>query len=164
MTGRTKRPRIAVETRWMVRHDLPQVLAIEESSFDQRWSDCDFRRIMRGRDTIGIVAELPPAETGDCRPVVGFVVYRLDAGAVELLNLAVDWRFRRGGIGRFLVNRIIDKLSPRRRKVLGAVIRERNLLAQCFYRSLGFQAVEVLRGRYDDTGEDGYRFEFRAKE
>ena len=40
-------------------------------------------------------------------------------------------------------------------------VRETNLAAQLFFRSLGFRAVNVLRNYYDDTPEDAYVMQYR---
>jgi ribosomal-protein-alanine N-acetyltransferase len=72
--------------------------------------------------------------------------------------VAVD--ARRGRVGTQMVRRLIDKLSQQRRREIMLEVRETNLAAQLFYKSMGFVALGVLRDRYDDTTEDAYLMRF----
>jgi len=145
---------IAAQIRWMIKRDMPEVLAIEQASFDTPWTEEDFLNALRQRNCIGMVAE-----TNDS--LVGFVIYELHKQQLLLLNLAVHPQYRRRGVGRQLVERLISKLSQHRRDKITLEVRERNLPAQLFFKALGFQAVRVLRGYYADTGEDAYVMQYR---
>ncbi len=48
---------VRVHIRWMIRRDMPEVLAIEATSFEFPWLDDDFVRTLRRRNCIGMVAE-----------------------------------------------------------------------------------------------------------
>lgn len=146
---------VKAHIRWMIRRDLPEVMRIEEESFDYWWSESDFVKSMGQRNAIGQVAEI-----GD--RVVGFMIYELHAKRLHVVNFAVHPEHRRMGVGRQLVEKLIRKLSTHRRSRLTLYVRESNLGGQLFYRSLGFRAVAVERGYYDDSGEDGFRFEYRV--
>lgn len=41
-------------------------------------------------------------------------------------------------------------------------MRERNLPAQLFFRSLGYRAISVLKDFYEDTTEDAYLMQYLA--
>ena len=70
----------------------------------------------------------------------------------------------RQGIGTALVDKLVSKLSPHRRNRIVLEVRETNLEAQLFFKSLGFRAISVLRDYYDDTVEDAYLMQFRYTE
>ena len=55
------------------------------------------------------------------------------------------------------------KLSNQRRTRIVLEVRETNLAAQVFFRSMGFRAVSVLRDFYDDTTEDAYLMQYRYR-
>ena len=76
---------VNVQMRWMIRRDMPEVLAIEAESFEFPWPEEDFIRCLRGRNFIGMVAEY------DDR-IVGFMIYELTKKRIEVLNLAVAVR------------------------------------------------------------------------
>lgn len=143
-----------VHIRWMIRRDMPEVLHIEQAAFDRPWTEEDFLKALRQRNCIGMVAE-----HGD--RIVGFMVYELLRGKINLIDLAVHPEFRRRGVGRQMVAKLVGKLSVRlRTRVIGCV-RESSLDAQVWLRACGFLAIDILREHYPDTGEDGYAMKYR---
>jgi ribosomal-protein-alanine N-acetyltransferase len=138
-----------IHVRWMVRRDMPEVLDIEEESFEFPWLEEDFIRCLRQRNCIGMVAEHK-------EQVVGYFFYALHATRIHLLNFAVAPAYRRRGVGQQMLARLLAKLSAKRRNRLELNIRETNVAAQVFFRDNGFRAVSVLRAYYDDTAEDAY--------
>ena len=144
---------LKVQIRWLIRRDMPEVLQIEEASFEFAWTEEDFLTCLRQRNCIGMVAE-------HNQQIVGFMVYELHKSKLRILNFAVAPSVRRHGIGRQMVQRLVDKLSQQRRKEIVLDIRETNLAAQLFFKSQSFRAVGVLKGHYDDTDEDAYAMQF----
>jgi ribosomal-protein-alanine N-acetyltransferase len=142
--------------RWMIGPDMPGVLEVERLSFAHPWGEADFRRHLRERNCIGMVAEVNGL-------VAGYMVYELHPDRLELLALAVHPYYRRWGVGSWLVAKLRGKLSPQRRKAISFEVAETNVGAQLFFRDMGFRAVEVLR-RHFDNDEDAYRMEYRLKE
>lgn len=147
---------IKVHIRWMIRRDMAEVLEIEKSSFEFPWSEEDFIRCLRQRNCIGMVAEYDER-------VVGFMIYELHKNQLHVLNFAVSPDVRRRGVGEQMVSKLIGKLSQQRRNRIVLEIRETNLAAQLFFRSLDFRAISVLRDYYDDTVEDAYVLQYRYK-
>ncbi len=145
--------RVNVHIRWMIRRDMPEVLAIESHSFEFPWSEDDFIRCLRQRNCIGMVAERDER-------VVGFMIYELHRNRLHILNFAVHPDFRRGSVGNQMATKLIGKLSPQRRSRILLEVRETNLDAQLFFRDLNFRAISVLRDFYDDTTEDAYLMEY----
>jgi [ribosomal protein S18]-alanine N-acetyltransferase len=145
---------LAVHIRWMIRRDMPEVLAIEAHSFEFPWSDDDFLRCLRQRNCIGMVAE-------QADRVVGFMIYELHRNRLHILNFAVHPHFRRRAVGQQMVRKLAGKLSSQRRNRILLEVRETNLPAQLFFRKLGFKAISLLRSFYEDTPEDAYLMQFR---
>lgn len=141
--------KINVQIRWLIRRDMPEVLRIERDSFEFPWDDEDFLICLRQRNCIGMVAEWD-------HEIVGFMVYELHKSRLRILNFAVDPQLRRVGIGRQMADRLKDKLSQQRRNEIETEVRERNVVAQQFFKAMGFRAVCVLRHHYEDSDEDGY--------
>ncbi|MDA7976618.1 MAG: ribosomal protein S18-alanine N-acetyltransferase [Pirellulales bacterium] len=149
-------PTDQVQIRWMIRRDMAEILCIEEESFEFPWADTDFTRCLRQRNCIGMVAEISGG-------VVGYMLYELHRTKVHILNFAVARTHRRLGIGTAMLTKLISKLSPQRRNRIVLEVRETNLPAQVFFRSLGFLATSVLRDFYQDTTEDAYLMHFLAE-
>src|SRR5688572_16534011 len=146
---------LRVHIRWMIRRDMPEVLDIEQESFEFPWCEEDFIRCLRQRNCIGMVAEASER-------ILGFMVYELHKHRLHILNFAVHERFRRRTVGTQMAKKLITKLSHDRRSRIMLEIRETNLPAQLFFRSLGFRAVSVLRKFYEDTPEDAYLMQYRV--
>ncbi len=146
-----------VHIRWMIRRDMPEVLAIEHSSFEFPWCEEEFLRVLRQRNCIGMVAE-------HGERIVGFMIYELHRNKIHVLDFASHVDFRRHGVGRQMVSKLVGKLSNQRRNRIGLHVRETNLPAQLFFRVLGFRAMEVLREHFADTGEDAYSMMYHLDE
>jgi [ribosomal protein S18]-alanine N-acetyltransferase len=144
----------AVHIRWMIRRDMPEVLAIEESRFEFPWSEEDFVRSLRQRNCIGMVAEVHER-------VAGFMVYELHQNRLHILNIAVG--DKRCGVGTALIAKLVGKISPVRRNRIMLEVRETNLEACLFFKAMGFRAISVLKDFYDDTPESAYLFQIRAE-
>ena len=56
--------------------------------------------------------------------------------------------------------KLISKLSSHRRTRITLEVRETNLPAQLFFRAQGFRALRVLRGYYEDSGEDAFLMQY----
>lgn len=144
-----------IHIRWMIRRDMPSVLSIEDKSFEFPWSEEEFIRCLRQRDCIGMVAEI-----GD--QIAGFMIYELHKSRIHLLSCAVHPDFKRQGVGRSMIDKLISKLAYQRRNRIALEVRETNLIAQLFFRSLGFKASSVLKSFYEDTTEDAYLMTYKA--
>jgi [ribosomal protein S18]-alanine N-acetyltransferase len=147
---------LRVHIRWMIRRDMPEVLAIEAESFEFPWFEEDFVRCLRQRNCIGMVAEHEDR-------VAGFMIYELHKTRIHVLNFAVAGAYRRCGVGSQMIAKLAAKLSAQRRSRIVLEIRETNLDAQLFFRENGFRAVSVLHSYYADTPEDAYLMQYRYR-
>jgi [ribosomal protein S18]-alanine N-acetyltransferase len=152
--NRTEKEQVRVHIRWMIRRDMPEVLQIEQESFEYSWTEEDFLRCLRQRNCIGMVAE-------QGEKVVGFMIYELHKNKLHILNFAVNPSCRHIGIGGQMTAKLVSKLSSHRRTRITLEVRERNLGAQLFFRTQDFRAVRVLRGFYEDNGEDAFLMQYR---
>ncbi|MFN3191016.1 MAG: ribosomal protein S18-alanine N-acetyltransferase [Aureliella sp.] len=151
-----ERSKSCVHIRWMIRRDMPSVLAIEDASFEFPWSEEEFIRCLRQRNCIGMVAESEDE-------VVGFMIYELHKNRLHLLNFAVAPQCRRESVGTSMIEKLVGKLSMERRSRIMLEVRETNLDAQLFFKSLDFRAISVLRDFYEDTTEDAYLMQYRYR-
>lgn len=143
-----------VHIRWMIRRDMAEVMQIERESFEFPWFEEEFVRCLRQRNCIGMVAE-------HAEEIVGFVIYELHKTKSHILNLAVKASRRRRSVGSQIVAKLVGNLSSQRRTSMTLEIRETNVAAQVFFRSLGFKCESVLRDFYDDSDEDAYLFRYQ---
>jgi [ribosomal protein S18]-alanine N-acetyltransferase len=146
-----------VHIRWMIRRDMPEVLAIEHASFEYPWCEEEFLRVLRQRNCIGMVAE-------HSEHIVGFMIYELHRNKIHVLDFATHADYRRRGVGRQMIAKLVGKLSSQRRNRISLYVRETNLTSQLFYRVMGFRAMEVVREHYPDSGEDAYVMQYHLDE
>src|ERR1700676_2718981 len=125
--SRTQKEQLRVHIRWMIRRDMPEVLQIEQDSFDYSWTEEDFLRCLRQRNCIGMVAE-------HGEKVVGFMIYELHKSKLHILNFAVHPGWRRLEVRAQMVGKLVSKLSSHRRTRITLEVRETNLAAQLFFR------------------------------
>ncbi len=148
-----KAQQVRVHIRWMIRRDMPEVLAIEHTSQEFPWCEEEFLRVLRQRNCIGMVAE-------HGERVVGFMIYELHKTRLQVLNFAVHPEFRRQGVGRQMVAKLAGKLSSHRRTRIALLLRETSLESQLFFKVQGFRASEVIREFFEDTSEDAYVMQY----
>jgi ribosomal-protein-alanine N-acetyltransferase len=144
--------------RWMNRHDVPEVLAIEAASHLHPRDEDGLLQLLRQKQIVGMVAEHGLL-------VVGFMIYELGKGKINLIDFAVAAECRRMGVGQQMISRLWQKLSlePGRRNRLVVRVRETNLDGQFFFQSQGFLAHRVEREYFEDSGEDAYVMAYRLQ-
>jgi len=127
--------------------DLEDIMALERVSFSSPWSAGYFLREQRTSSARSLLA-IVEGKT------VGYVIFWVLPGAMDIHNLAVHPAYRRLGIGRALLEAVIGEA---RSQALGRVtleVRKSNEAAQRLYHSVGFVIQGVRKGYYSDDGED----------
>jgi len=119
--------------------DVAAVAAIERAVFSDPWSANDF--------TECLAAEIPLLVAVRGPTVAGYAVAHYAADEGEILNLGIAVAHRRGGIGRALVERLLEELRERGVRIVYLEVRESNAAARRLYESMGFAAVG-RRARY----------------
>lgn len=142
------------QLNWYCQRDLPGVVAINDASFVNPWTEGQFKECLAKGHNNMLVAHA-------CRELVGYALFHQhrDAG-IQLWTLAVHPAARRLGIGRQLIGALQNRLRPGHKLLLE--VRETDLAAQLFLKALDIIAVRVLRAHFSDTGEDAYRFRYVA--
>ncbi|HXO84069.1 MAG TPA: ribosomal protein S18-alanine N-acetyltransferase [Gemmatimonadales bacterium] len=125
--------------------DVPAVHAIEQRVFADPWSTQDFR------DCVSFALFLV-AEEQDT--IAGYVVALEAADEGEILNLAVGEGGRRRGLGRALVQAIVEALSERGVRQVYLEVRESNAAARALYATFGFKDVGRRKAYYRRPVED----------
>ena len=93
--------------------------------------------------------------------IISIIERRLNFGNLErvkighILNLAVDEKHRRQGIGSMLVQCILEKLRERKASKIYLEVRKSNIAAVRLYSKFSFQVERIVKGYYQDN-EDAY--------
>ena len=134
-----------IEIRPLTYADLPRVVAVERRAFPTPWSLSMF------------VLELSKAG-GICRAALidgklaGYMICARYDEAFHLMNIAVDPDHRREGLGRAMIDAMIERTGADANITLE--VRVSNAPAIALYESYGFRGVGTRRRYYSDTGED----------
>jgi len=127
---------------------VPAVRAIEQEVFADPWSTQDFR------DCVTSDAHFLVAAAGDSGAIIGYVVALEAADEGEILNLAVALAGRRNGLGRALVQHILEALTARGVRQVYLEVRESNAPARALYAARGFKEVGRRQQYYRRPVED----------
>ncbi len=147
------REQTRVHIRWCIRRDLPEVIDIEFSSYEEAWSEEDFLKHLRERNCIAMVAETE--FHGDEGKIVGFMLYLLEKDKLPILRFAVLPRYRRKGIGTQMLDKLKNKLSSHRRTRITIDVPDNELRAHLFLKNNEFQG-SIL-------SDEEYHFVYRHK-
>jgi [ribosomal protein S18]-alanine N-acetyltransferase len=99
-------------------------------------------------------ANLWVARVGSTPDPVGFALVWRAADERHLLDLAVDPAWRRQGVGRRILEAVIDDARASGGRMVLLEARASNAAALALYRSAGFFVTDVRRAYYSDNGED----------
>lgn len=127
--------------------DLTNVLEIERASFTYPWSNNFFLQELQVSYAHSLLATIGEKS-------VGYVIYWLLPREIDIHNLAVHPAYRRRGIGRALLETVVEEARRQGVSRVTLEVRKSNAAAQKLYHTLGFSAQGVRKGYYSDDGED----------
>ena len=133
--------RLDIDTRWMIRRDMPYVLEIARESNPHATED-DIYNLLVDRTVVAKVVEYR-------EKIIGYIVFQLKPETVVIKHLTVAIQYQRRSIASQLVAEVEGKAERRNRTLITATVDEYNLPAQLFLRSRFFDCVGVVT----DTGE-----------
>ncbi len=136
-----------VLVRPLRREDLPAVQALNAAAFPNPWSARSLEERFGDDMATFLVAE------SDGR-LAGFVLAFTVLGEMDLQLLAVAGGERRKGIGRMLVQALIDSAARQGTTVIHLEVRRGNDAARSLYAAAGFEEVGLRRDYYRDPFED----------
>lgn len=130
--------------------DVPRILAIEQAGHRFPWNEKIFVDcIHSGYYLDGAFAN---------GTLIGFSVVMPIMDEWHLLNLCVDPRHARRGVGRFLMGFIMEQAQQAKTASLWLEVRSGNIPARNLYGQLGFDEVGLRKGYYPaDSGREDAR-------
>lgn len=136
-----------VSFRPMTTADLEEVMAVERASYEFPWSAGFFRQELQVACARSIVAERDGK-------IIGYILFWMLPGAVDIHNLAVRSEYRRRGVARALMEQVIAQARHHSAARVMLEVRKSNLAAQNLYQSMGFSVTAIRKGYYSDNDED----------
>ena len=133
----------------MTSADLPEVMEIERLAFESPWSQGLFLRELK----LPFARLMVVRAVNGRRALAGYVCWWTVGDEVHIHNLAVHPDQRRSGVGRFMVQHVLDDAIGRSVQSVSLEVRHDNESARQLYRGFGFSDRGV-RKHYYGRGED----------
>ncbi len=123
-----------------------EILAIEKECFIDPWSIEMLDSCFDFNNFYGLVAK-------DNGKIVGYIGTASNEWDTEILNVAVTKEYRRRGIAKLLLGKIIEEMKLLKKENVFLEVRRSNLSAQSLYFKMGFVQLGI-RAKYYQNTED----------
>lgn len=139
------------------KNDVADLVALEKLCFSVPWSAKQYATVMDNEPfrVVGLRRE---------GALAGYLTFFAAAWEMEVLNIAVRPDLRRQGIGRQLLDHVLQLCRSMGMKRGYLEVRRSNVAARTLYEAFGFEEVGVRKRYYPDNQEDAIvmRLEFEV--
>lgn len=126
---------------------LEQAAGLEQACFSENWSYQLLEAGIHSPFDVYFVWE-------QGNRILGYCCLRLLAGEGEIQRIAVLPEYRRLGVGRKMMEAMVNHAMANQAHAISLEVRESNVAARNLYESFGFAAEAVRRGYYHNPSED----------
>ncbi len=124
-----------------------QIAELEKICFSDPWSERSIRSELTNPLSLWVVAL-------ENDTVAGYIGSQTVLGEADMMNLAVHPEYRRAGVGRQLVQELVQRLKEQGSHILTLEVRASNVPAIALYDQLGFIQVGRRPNYYRNPKED----------
>jgi [ribosomal protein S18]-alanine N-acetyltransferase len=140
-----------VKVRPSIISDIPAIKSIETAARLAPWSEADYSDAQTDSSKSLLVIQ-------DQEDILGFILAQYlpethDYGTIEILNIAVLQSHRGKGIGKRLIQGVIDD-SSFKKGMIRLEVRSSNTFARSFYEASGFLTDGIRKRYYTDPTDD----------
>ena len=129
-----------IRLRRMTADDLPSVLAIEEQNYNFPWSEGIFKDCFKAGYNCWVCEEMDR--------ILGYSIVSIAVGEAHILNISVDPSEQGQGIGRKMLENLIEVARSKRAETVFLEVRPSNIGALALYQKLGFNEIGVRKDYY----------------
>jgi [ribosomal protein S18]-alanine N-acetyltransferase len=133
-----------VRFRPMTIPDVAAVASVERSSYQFPWSEGVFRDCVR----VGYLCRVVEYRN----EISGYGIMSFGAGEAHVLNICVRHELRGMGVGRRLMDYLLDRAREEYMQDVFLEVRPSNTIAIGLYESMGFQRIGLRKGYYQAVG------------
>lgn len=126
--------------RKMLASDLAAVLQVEYAAYEFPWSDAIFRDCLR----TGYYCRIYE----NSHSLIGHGVMSVGAGECHLLNICIHPDYQYQGLGKYLINHLLETGHRDGASVAMLEVRESNTAAFWLYTKMGFDEVGIRKHYY----------------
>jgi len=138
----------SITVRPMVMTDVDGVMAVEQDSFLTPWSRSAFEEELAQNRLARYIVAVENDE------IVGYAGTWLVINEAHVTNVAVSGQRRREGIGRLLMQKLMDLARENDMESMTLEVRVSNAAARHLYEQLGFVEAGIRKNYYSETKED----------
>ena len=126
---------------------IEEIARLEKECFSSPWSEDGLKSELNNKFARFFVAFLDGK-------IAGYIGSHNVLGEVYVTNVAVFPRFRRNGVGRALVELLVDEMKKEDADFVTLEVRKSNLNAISLYEKCGFEKAGERRSFYEKPVED----------
>lgn len=130
--------------------DADSVYRIENQAFFEPWSK---KSLLKELESNSFLSHYVYEYQGR---VVGFYIASHVLDEVEIFTIAVDSAYQKMGIGKAMLNHLIDISKIRNDKEIWLEVSTKNIAAINLYRKFDFKIMGIRKNYYQKLGEDAY--------
>jgi len=133
--------------------NLNEILEIERNAFEKKetFTKEYFLEVFKRWSEGFLVAKIN-------KEIVGYTIGEKNENSGLIISIAVKKEWRRKGIGRKLIEKLLENFKKEGIKNIFLHVREENKEAINFYQALGFRIIELIVNYYSN-GENAYLME-----
>jgi ribosomal-protein-alanine N-acetyltransferase len=125
--------------RRMTASDLPAVLEIERKNYQFPWGEDIFKDCFKAHYDLRVCEEMDK--------ILGYCIVSMAVGEVHILNISVDPAEQNQGIGRKMLEYVIE-YSRGKAQTVFLEVRPSNTGAISLYKKIGFNEIGIRKGYY----------------
>lgn len=125
--------------RRMSTSDLPEVLRIENQNYQFPWGEDIFRDCFNANYDLRVCEEMDR--------ILGYCIVSMAVGEAHILNISVDPSEQKQGIGRKMLEHLIDHARGKAETIF-LEVRPTNTVAISLYKKIGFNEIGIRKGYY----------------
>ena len=130
--------------------DADSVYRIENQAFFEPWSK---KSLLKELESNSFLSHYVYEYEGR---IVGFYIASHVLDEVEIFTIAVDSAYRNMGIGKAMLDHLIDISKKRNDKEIYLEVSTKNFAAINLYRKFDFKIIGIRKNYYQKLGEDAY--------
>lgn len=130
--------------------DADSVYRIENQAFFEPWSK---KSLLKELESNSFLSHYVYDYQGR---VVGFYIASHVLDEVEIFTIAVDSAYQKMGIGKAMLDHLIDISKIRNDKEIWLEVSTKNIAAINLYRKFDFKIMGIRKNYYQKLGEDAY--------
>ena len=131
-----------IEIKKMTLEDYEKIKDNLQKDFDDFWTPTILESELKNENSRYVVAK-------ENNKIVGFAGIIILPDDIEITNIVTKKTERKKGIGKLLLDKIIEISNEEKKELLSLEVNEKNLIAINLYSKFGFEKVGIRKKYYN---------------